>query len=161
MHDQYLVCYGLENTIGQLCNYNALMLCDAEGTEVVLGEDEYYSTIIQEDFRGFAYDAQRDAWREGTDFTFSAVFQAKVEAGAATAQEEVVAVDVSVPASVGTSDVIIGDAVVSSVNSSGVISSGGGDMTKSTVPELKAMLKARGLRVSGNKADLITRLEGQ
>lgn len=149
------MCYGLENTIGQLCNYNALKLCDAQGGEVVLGEDEYYSTIIQEDVRGFAYDAQRDAWREGTDFAFTAVFSAKNEAGAASAHEEVVAVDVAVPAAAGSTD-----AIVSSSNG-GSGGGGGGDLTKNTVPELKVLLKARGLPVSGRKADLISRLGGQ
>jgi hypothetical protein len=148
------VCYGLENTIGQLCNYNALKLCDAQGGEVVLGEDEYYSTIIQEDVRGFAYDAQRDAWREGTDFVFTAVFSAKEEAGTASAQEEVVAVDVAVPAAVGSTDAVVS----CSIEGGGC---GGGDLTKNTVLELKALLKARGLPVSGRKADLISRLGGQ
>jgi len=50
---RYLVCYGLENTIGQLCNYNSLVMCDEEGKEVDgFGEDELYKHIIHEDGSG-------------------------------------------------------------------------------------------------------------
>ena len=38
---------------------------------------------------------------------------------------------------------------------------GHGNMGKKPLTELKALLKARGLPVSGKKADLIARLEGQ
>lgn len=74
---KYLVSYGLENTIGQLCNFNGLMICGEDGGEVAFGEDEFYKEIIKEDFRGFDFEAQRDAWREGTDFSFIAEFPAK------------------------------------------------------------------------------------
>jgi hypothetical protein len=36
---------------------------------------------------------------------------------------------------------------------------GGWNLDKKTLPELKALLKSRGLPVSGKKADLISRLE--
>ena len=40
------------------------------------GQDEYYKQIFKEDFRGFDYEKQRDAWREGTDFSFACEFYA-------------------------------------------------------------------------------------
>ena len=50
---RYLVCYGLENTIGQMCNYNALMMCDEAGKEVEgFGEDELYKQIVTVDEHG-------------------------------------------------------------------------------------------------------------
>ena len=73
---KYLVCFGLETLIGQLCNLNGLQLCGEKGQEVAFGEDSYYQEIIQPDFRGFDYAKQRDSWREGTDFAFSAQFYA-------------------------------------------------------------------------------------
>ena len=71
---KYLVCFGLETMLGQLCNLNALQLCNEEGGEVAFGEDAYYETIIQKDFRGYDFPKQRDSWREGTDFSFSSEF---------------------------------------------------------------------------------------
>ena len=79
---KYLVSYGLEMTLGQLCNYNSLVICDDTGAEVTgFGEDEFYSEIVKEDFRGFNFEQQRDAWKEGTDLSFTAEFCAKVEGG--------------------------------------------------------------------------------
>ena len=62
--------------LGQLCNLNELQMCSPEGNEVPFGEDAYYEQIIQPDFRGYDFLKQRDTWREGTDFPFSAVFHA-------------------------------------------------------------------------------------
>jgi len=76
---KYLVCYGLESVIGQICNLNGLeMRAENEG-EVRFGDDAYYEQIIQEDFRGYNYTKQRDAWREGTDFSFVAEFFARID----------------------------------------------------------------------------------
>lgn len=71
---KYLVCFGLETMLGELCNLNGLQMCDGQGEAVAFGEDKYYEEIIQKDFRGYDYVKQRDAWREGTDFAFSAEF---------------------------------------------------------------------------------------
>ena len=73
---KYLVCYGLETMIGQLCNINNLQLCSEKGEEVAFGEDKYYEEIILKDFRGYDFQKQRDSWREGTDFSFAAEFYA-------------------------------------------------------------------------------------
>ena len=73
---KYLVCFGLETMLGQLCNLNSLQMCSAEGNEVAFGEDSYYEEIIKTDFRGYDFTKQRDAWREGTDFSFAAEFYA-------------------------------------------------------------------------------------
>merc|ERR1711871_506124 len=74
---RYLVSYGLENTIGQICNYNGLLICNEDGTDAAFGEDEFYEKIVQKDFRGLDFEGQRDAWKEGTDFTFVVEFPAK------------------------------------------------------------------------------------
>ena len=71
---KYLVCFGLETLLGQLCNLNKLQMCSEEGNEVPFGEDSYYEEIVKPDFRGYDFIKQRDAWREGTDFSFSAEF---------------------------------------------------------------------------------------
>lgn len=76
---KYLVCFGLETLIGQLCNLNGLNLCSEKGEEVAFGEDAYYQEIVQPDFRGYDFAKQRDTWREGTDFVFSAKFFAITE----------------------------------------------------------------------------------
>lgn len=76
---KYLVCFGLETLIGQLCNLNGLNLCSEKGEEVAFGEDAYYQEIVQPDFRGYDFAKQRDTWREGTDFAFSAKFFAITE----------------------------------------------------------------------------------
>jgi hypothetical protein len=52
--------------------------------DVPFGEEVYYGTIIQKDAKGLDYFQQRDAWREGTDFSFAAEFYAKI----ASAEEE-------------------------------------------------------------------------
>jgi hypothetical protein len=76
---KYLVCFGLETMLGQLCNLNKLQMCSEEGGEVAFGEDKYYDEIIQKDFRGFDFAKQRDSWREGTDFSFACEFWALSE----------------------------------------------------------------------------------
>ncbi len=73
---KYLVSYGLENTIGQICNYNGLLICNEDGSDAAFGEDEFYQKIVQDDIRG-DFEKQRDAWREGTDFSFTVEFPAK------------------------------------------------------------------------------------
>lgn len=54
-------------------------MCTEDGGDVAFGEDSYYETIIKPDFRGYDYIKQRDSWREGTDFSFSAEFFALSE----------------------------------------------------------------------------------
>lgn len=78
---KYIVCFGLETMLGQLCNINGLEMCEENGDPVAFGEDAYYEQIFVEDFRGFDFQKQRDAWREGTDFTFAVEFFAKSEGG--------------------------------------------------------------------------------
>jgi len=71
---KYLVSYGLETIIGQLCNINGLAMCGENGEDVPFGEDSYYEQIVLDDFRGFNFIKQRDTWKEGTDFSFTANF---------------------------------------------------------------------------------------
>mmetsp|Transcript_24783 Transcript_24783/g.22513 ORF Transcript_24783/g.22513 Transcript_24783/m.22513 type:complete len:217 (+) Transcript_24783:9-659(+) len=71
---KYLISFGLETLIGQLCNINGLELTTEEGEDVNFGEDQYYEEIIQKDFRGYNFTEQRDSWREGTDYSFVAEF---------------------------------------------------------------------------------------
>lgn len=79
---KYLVSYGLETILGQLANLNGLELCSEGGEPIPFGEDAYYAEIIKADFRGYDFEKQRDAWREGTDFSFVAEFYAKEEGAA-------------------------------------------------------------------------------
>jgi hypothetical protein len=58
-------------------------MCTESGDDVPFGEDAYYEQIIVKDFRDYDFQKQRDAWREGTDFTFKAEFYAEAEAAAA------------------------------------------------------------------------------
>ena len=76
---KYIVCFGLETILGQLCNLNGLEMCEENGDPVPFGEDAYYEKIFVQDFRGFDFQKQRDAWREGTDFSFATEFFAKME----------------------------------------------------------------------------------
>eukprot|EP01035_Chromulina_nebulosa_P019091 gene19091-24919_t len=76
---KYLISFGLETLIGQLCNINGLELKSEEGEDVNFGEDQYYEEIIQKDFRGYNFTEQRDSWREGTDYSFIAEFYATRE----------------------------------------------------------------------------------
>ncbi len=73
---RYLVCFGLETMLGQICNINGLRFCDTKGNDVPFGEDAYYQEIIQKDFRDYDFVKQRDSWREGTDLKFNAMFYA-------------------------------------------------------------------------------------
>lgn len=52
------------------------------------GEDNYYEQIVLEDFRGYDFIKQRESWREGTDFTFKAMFYAEEDATSVEEQEE-------------------------------------------------------------------------
>jgi len=83
---RYIVCYGLETTIGNLCNMNGLIMCTDTGEDVPFGEDKYYEQIVQKDFRGYDFSQQRDAWREGTDLSFIVEFFAKQEKAEASAE---------------------------------------------------------------------------
>ena len=65
--------------LGKLANLHALELCDEEGKEVPFGSDEYFDQIVTLDSQGKKFTLQRDAWREGSDFKFSAEFFAKTE----------------------------------------------------------------------------------
>ena len=47
-----------------------------DGSDAAFGEDEFYQKIVQDDIRG-DFEKQRDAWREGTDFSFTVEFPAK------------------------------------------------------------------------------------
>lgn len=71
---KYLICYGLENLLGQLCNINGLEMRSETGDTVKFGEDKYYEEIILKDDRGYGFADQRDAWREGNDYSFAAEF---------------------------------------------------------------------------------------
>ncbi len=78
---KYLVCYGLETMLGTLCNNNGLKLCNDKGEDVAFGEDAYYEEIVKTDFRGYDFQKQREAWREGTPFKFQAEFYCAEEVG--------------------------------------------------------------------------------
>jgi hypothetical protein len=71
---KYIVSYGLETMIGGLANLNDMQLVTEEGEDVPFGEDEYYTSIIQKDDRGFDFEQQRDSWKENMDFAFEAKF---------------------------------------------------------------------------------------
>jgi hypothetical protein len=71
---KYLVSFGLETIFSGLGNLNGLQYVTEDGEDVPFGEDEYYSQIIQKDFREYDFEQQRDAWREGTDLAFTAKF---------------------------------------------------------------------------------------
>eukprot|EP00596_Hydrurales_sp_CCMP1899_P007333 CAMPEP_0119043434 /NCGR_PEP_ID=MMETSP1177-20130426/21964_1 /TAXON_ID=2985 /ORGANISM="Ochromonas sp, Strain CCMP1899" /LENGTH=195 /DNA_ID=CAMNT_0007011503 /DNA_START=204 /DNA_END=791 /DNA_ORIENTATION=- len=86
---KYLVCYGLETLMGQLCNGNGLKMCAESGENVRFGEDDYYQEIVSVDFRGYDFQKQRDTWREGTDFSFKAEFFAESEGSTEEEREEV------------------------------------------------------------------------
>jgi hypothetical protein len=79
-------------------------MCSEAGENVPFGEDAYYEQIVAKDFRDYDFQKQREAWREGTDFSFKAEFFA--EADEAPAAEETVVdteakvVDVEVEAGV-------------------------------------------------------------
>jgi hypothetical protein len=96
---KYLVCYGLELMIGQICNLNGLALCQKNGDNVAFGEDPYYNEIILSDFRGYDYEKQRDTWREGTDFTFAAEFFANSEGGEEEAAPSAQVIDAEIVSS--------------------------------------------------------------
>ena len=74
---RYIVSYGLELNIGQLCNLNELIACTEEGGEVPFGEDAFYEKIFVPNEKGFDFQKQRDDWKEGTDFSFVVEFWAK------------------------------------------------------------------------------------
>lgn len=71
---KYIVSYGLETILGGLANLNDMQLVTEEGEDVAFGEDEFYTSIIQTDERGYDFEQQRDAWKENMDFPFSAKF---------------------------------------------------------------------------------------
>lgn len=75
---RYIVCYGLEALLGQLCNLNSLEICDEKGGEVAFGEDSFYESIVADTPTGKKFADVRDSWRENTDFTFVANFYAKL-----------------------------------------------------------------------------------
>ena len=54
-------------------------MCAEDRSDVAFGEDSYYEQIIQKDFREYDYIKQRDSWREGTDFSFTAEFFAEID----------------------------------------------------------------------------------
>lgn len=43
------------------------------------GEEGFYSQIIQDSPSGKKYEEQRDSWKEGTDFSFTAHFIAEAD----------------------------------------------------------------------------------
>ena len=93
---KYLISYGLEINLGQLCNLNGLRICDKNGDLLGLGDDDCYDQIIKEDSRGFDFQKQRDAWRESTDFSFVSEFWAVQPADdGGLASESVVDIDAS------------------------------------------------------------------
>ena len=74
---RYVVSYGLEMNIGQLCNNNGIILCNPDGGDVEFGEDSVYESIFLPDALGYDFQKQRDAWREGQDFSFVVEFFAR------------------------------------------------------------------------------------
>ena len=75
---RYIVCFGIETVLRELCNANSLQVCDEKGEEINLGEDAFFEAIIQDTTSGKKFAAQRDSWKEGTDFDFTGVFWARV-----------------------------------------------------------------------------------
>ena len=63
-------------------------MCSETGAQVPFGEDDYYEQIVLNDFRGYDFIKQREAWREGTDFTFKAEFYCEEEASTEEELEE-------------------------------------------------------------------------
>ena len=63
-------------------------MCSETGAQVPFGEDDYYEQIVLNDFRGYNFIKQREAWREGTDFTFKAEFYCEEEASTEEELEE-------------------------------------------------------------------------
>lgn len=62
------------NTFHLLC----LKVVGKNKEEVDFGSEGFFGDIIQPDESGNDYEAQRKAWREGTDFKFVAEFYAKI-----------------------------------------------------------------------------------
>ena len=96
---KYIVSYGLETILGGLANLNDMQLVTEEGEDVAFGEDEFYTSIIQTDERGYDFEQQRDAWKENMDFPFSAKFFAVrdiEEEGEAAGSDEGDAIDTEI-----------------------------------------------------------------
>lgn len=96
---RYIVCFGIETVLRDLCNANALQICNEKGEEVMLGDDAFYEAVIQDTPSGKKFAAQRDSWKEGTDFDFTAVFWARVfedeeEEGPVKVSDEVIDTEV-------------------------------------------------------------------
>ena len=53
-------------------------MCTDNGDDVAFGSDPYYEEIVKER-NGKKFEAQRDTWKEGTDFNFEAEFFARTE----------------------------------------------------------------------------------
>jgi len=75
---RYIVCFGIETVLRDLCNANSLQVCSEKGEEIMLGEDAFFESIIQDTASGKKFAAQRDSWKEGTDFDFTGIFWARV-----------------------------------------------------------------------------------
>jgi len=95
---RYIVCFGLETLLGELANINGIKFSDMDGNDRPFGEDSYYKEIVVTDFRGYDYEKQRDAWREGTDFKFACEFYAEADEKPAAAATGKVVDTVAVPA---------------------------------------------------------------
>ena len=76
---RYIVCFGLETLLGELANINGIKFSDVDGNDRAFGEDSYYKEIMVTDFRGYDFEKQRDAWREGTDFKFACEFYGEAD----------------------------------------------------------------------------------
>eukprot|EP01041_Mallomonas_annulata_P003906 gene3906-7790_t len=74
---RYILCYGMELNLGNLCNMNEIIMSTESGEDVAFGEDSYYDEIFLKDFRDYDFQKQRDAWKEGTDFSFIVEFFAR------------------------------------------------------------------------------------
>ena len=74
---RYIVCFGLETILRELCNTNQLRVCDENGADVMLGDDDFYESVVQDSPSGKKFAEQRDSWKEGTDFNFVALFYAQ------------------------------------------------------------------------------------
>jgi hypothetical protein len=68
----------------KLIDVQSPQLCSETGEDVSFGEDAFYDEIIKKDSRGFDFAKQRDTWKEGTPFSFSAEFFAEEDRSDAT-----------------------------------------------------------------------------
>eukprot|EP01039_Chlorochromonas_danica_P004617 gene4617-5060_t len=71
---KYLVSFGLETMIGQLCNNNNIRITKEDGSDAAFGEDAFFQEIVLPDAQGRDFNTRQAAWKEGQDFPFVAEF---------------------------------------------------------------------------------------